>query len=79
MTWLFMFREHRRLYERCRELERQVAQLTEQCEKLSATPPQAEEIVTMLRDHVFAEQPWPNNTVPDPAWLTPPYPNTATA
>lgn len=88
MSWLFLFAEHRNLYERLlrsesrtAEHERVIQDLTFQLERQAASPPSVDPVTLLqdFQDRVLQELPYPEGKVPESAWLTPPYPGEARA
>ena len=82
MSWLFLFTEHRALYERLlrsdsrvAEQERVIQDLTFQLERQAASPPSVDPVTLLqdFQDRVLQELPYPEGKIPESAWLTPPY------
>jgi len=66
---IWLFREHREVFQECERLRRVVDDLERQ---LAAKPAEITgDYLTELSDRVLQELPFPNNTIPDTMWLTP--------
>lgn len=72
LVWLF--REHREVYQEVERLRRVVDDLERQL--ALASLPSAEVAGDFLKqyvDSILVEEPYPDNKIPDVAWLTPGY------
>lgn len=85
MNWLMLFDTHREAVQRALTAEHTIANLEDTIELLSKTigelkdrqvapaPADVPSLLESFRDNFLVEEPWPDNKVPDNAWLTPSY------